>query len=240
MRRFLMVLVLAVALPAVLGGGTSATATATATSRTADEPTPRPKRPAIEVTCAYDGARVTQPVGEAGPKGVTVRFSHPRGEWRMSWVGALAPYGSHGSDMVAEMTLPIAPGPVRIACIPAGQQYHDQRWWADAEVRDPRGHWRPTKPDCTHLVGTHWHGGRRPAAEEREIVRDALRHVSVEVQEGDELSRVGYPRAIPRTWGLHRDGLLIGLVRMMEPGPDGSVAPNSISGCSPGDPPPTR
>lgn len=213
-----------------------ATGTNWAAPTVAAESPPPPRRSAIEITCGIDGAKVTHDVGEAGPKGVTVRFTHPDGEWRMTWEGALRSSrsdGATGSGMVAEMALPIPPGPARIACIPSSGDYHDPRWWTDAEVQDPRGHWRPTRLDCTTSVGTSWHGGRRPAAEERDMVAEALRWVSAEPQDGDHLGRVGYPRMQPRVWGLYRDDRLIGAVHMMVQAADGSVAPNFMYACSP-------
>lgn len=195
-----------------------------------------PRRPAIEITCGHDGATVTRDLGEAGPKGVTVRFTHPDGEWRMTWEGGLRSSrsdGSTGSGIVAEITLPIPPGPARIACIPSTGDYHDPRWWVDAEVHDPRGHWRSTRLDCITSVGTSWHGGRRPPAEERDMVAEALGWVSVDPRDGDHLGRIGYSRMQPRVWGLYRDGKLIGAVHMMIQAPDGSVAPNFMYGCSP-------
>lgn len=201
----------------------------------AKSPTP-PRRPSIEITCGHEGAKVTHDAGEALPKGVTVRFAHPDGEWRMTWEGALRSYGSSastGTRMVAEMTLPVPPGPARIVCIPSNGNYDDPRWWVDAEVQDPRGHWRPTRLDCTYVVGTSWHGARRPAAQERAIVVEALSWVSADVEDGDRLGRIGYPRMQPRVWGLHRDGRLIASVHMMSQARDGSVSPNFMYACGP-------
>lgn len=229
MRRLPTVLLLAVFLP-----GSPATATAGSASATTTEPEHSARRrAAIEVACGYDGAQVTRSIGEAGPKGVTVRFFHPEGQWTMSWKGGLPrPFFSSGSAMVAEVTMSIPPGPVPIVCMPIDADSHDPRWWVDAQVQDPRGHWRPIRPDCTALVGTAWHGPRRPPAQERDVVIEALDGISIEVAERDHLGRIAYPRQVPRVWGLHRDGALIALVTMMEPDRDGWVVPSSASGCS--------
>lgn len=60
----------------------------------------------------------------------------------------------------------------------------------------------------------------------------ALGRRDAESRQGETLRRIAYPRQRPRVWGLFREELLIGLVQMMPPNPDGSVSPNFITACS--------
>ena len=213
---------LALALLVIAGGG--------AVSRAEQRSAPR----VVEVVCSHEGTRVVRGVGDARPQGVTVRFRHPAGHWNFFFEGAPGNWSSSGSAMIAELRLPMPPGPVRLRCMPSvGSTIHssDPRGWVDVRAEDPRGLWRDPQPDCTELVSAVDFQVRRPRSEEREAAREALEH-AIRVRDGDELARVAYPRQQPRMWGLYRDGALIAIARLMPPDPDGMVAADYATGCT--------
>lgn len=194
--------------------------------------TPAARR-VIEILCTRDGTTVLHDQGDAGPKGVTVRFRHQAGGWLFFYDGAPNNWTSWGSAMVAELQLPIPPGPARVQCLPnlPHASSNDPRWSVDVQVHDPRGLWREPRLNCGQAVGRAWHGDRVPPEREREVVREAFRLVGLELDEY-ELVLLGYPRQQPRLWGAERDGRVIGHVRMMEPNPDGTVTPNGSTACT--------
>lgn len=191
---------------------------------------------AIEITCAADGTRATQPVGIAGPAGVVMRFTHGPGEWVMTWEHAPGMSKSAGSAHTAEMVWPIPPGGAKVQCRPADlgrdrDPYHEPQWWVGVRVRDPHGFHGSPAADCPTWTGMPWHGEPSDTADEESAAWDALGELGVTRLPTDLLSRTGYPESTPGQWALWRNGEPIaGVVMTLRP--DGRVQPSHVGGCT--------
>lgn len=165
------------------------------------------------VVCEAGSTNVVTPVVIAQPDGVHILVEN-----REPVHLGFAYEGSEGSEAGGDNAdrgesrhvKTLAPGEVRVRCLPPAPDTGSTEEWATFQVIDPRRLWVPHELDCNFSGGSD--GGyyaEPPKGDPRDPVEIAREDLAA--KPGDEVKVAGYPEAVPRLVILVRDGRTIGL-----------------------------
>jgi hypothetical protein len=176
----------------------------------AASPPPPASPDRLEIVCREDGSTelVTDRV-RAQADGVHVQVDNRAGEFvSINGVGLDFKKG------VSEQTARAAPGELKVACWPGSMHEEPEPERQPVEIVDPDGHWVAAELECPRdkLAASAILDYASDSIGIQGDPEDITRSKMEGLEDGDEITTVGYPESAPREIAIERSGETIALV----------------------------
>jgi hypothetical protein len=164
----------------------------------------------LEVVCREDGSTELRDTEvRAQPDGVHIRVDNRADEF-VSLDGAALDF----SEGVTEQVTRAAPGELKLACWPGSKHTEPEPERQLVQVHDPGGHWVEAELECPRdeaiadSILDYASGGSGTMGDPEEIARSEMKGL----EDDDQITTVGYPKAEPRHVAVERDDETIALL----------------------------